>query len=99
MRAREARRELRRARARARCAAPYDESYAGKPMRIENSAGPQLNWTSNADHLERIDQLRPRQHPRRARSRDPAAGCLVPHAASRVRLADQAEALVPGARA
>ena len=58
---------------------------------------------ADAHNLERISQLRPRQHSRRPRARDeagrPPVGHLVPAAAPRMPLADQAEALVPRARA
>ena len=57
---------------------------------------------AHAHNLERIDQLRPRQHPRRARAGDGVVrapvGRAVQDAAPRVPDADQAEALVPGAR-
>ena len=54
---------------------------------------------SHADDLERIDQLRPGQHPDRARARDPAERRVLPDAAPGVRHADQAEAVVPVPRA
>ena len=57
----------------------------------------------NAHDLERLDQLRTRLDPRGPRSGDEACGArvgrLLPDAAPRVRHADQAEALLPGARA
>ena len=62
-----------------------------------------LEFPAHADNLERLSQLRSRQHPRRPRAGDeagrPPVGRLVPDAAPRVRHADQAEALVPGPRA
>ena len=58
---------------------------------------------SDANYLERIAQLRPGHHPGRPGAGDGAEGPrlrrLLPDAAPRVRDADQAEALVPGARA
>ena len=52
-----------------------------------------------AHDLERIHQLRPGQHPDRAGRRAAAAGHLVSNPPSRVRNADQAEALLPVPRA
>src|SRR3954447_644757 len=64
-----------------------------KPWSLYNSD------SSHADYLERLHLIRPGQHPDWPGLGDPANGRLVPDAASRVRDADQAEALVPGARA
>ena len=49
-------------------------SYAGgKGTTRANRLGPSRLCERHANHLERINQLRPRQHPDRARARDPAA--------------------------
>src|SRR5438067_845485 len=53
----------------------------------------------HAEYLERLHQLRPRQHPDRARRGDPAERRGLPNAAPRVRHPDQAEAVVPAPRA
>ena len=69
----------------------------------QNEVRPRIDRGAHAHDLERIDQLRPRHHPRRPRAGDEAGRApvrrLVPAAAPRVHDADQAEALVPGARA
>ena len=107
--------EVRRARARlapSRCARDSRSSSsrplasnlaAGSSPRARIHARPSTLYPADAHNLERISQLRPRQHPRRARAGDEAGrapvGCLVPDAPPRVRHADQAEALLPGPRA
>ena len=68
-----------------------------------NRFGPSRFEGEHAHDLERLDQLRTRLDPRGARPGDEACralvGHLLPDAAPRVRHADQAEALLPGARA
>ena len=76
------------------------EGFAGGSA---NPPRPTTISPADAHNLERLRQLWSRQHPRRPRAGD-EAGCapvgrVVPDAAPRVRDADQAEALVPGARA
>ena len=67
-----------------------------------NPAGPRYDSPADAHNLERLSQLRPRQHPCRARAGDGTGrapvGRVLSDAAPRVPDADQAEALVPGAR-
>src|SRR5262245_24125945 len=55
--------------------------------------------SAHAHHLERLPQLRPRDHPGRPRRRAAAPRRVLPDAAPRVRQPDQAEALVPVPRA
>ena len=71
----------------------------GKPGGRANLWVP-VNWRGpHAHDLERLNQLRPRQHPDRAGARHPADGRGLPHPPPRVRDSDQAEALVPAPRA
>ena len=76
-------------------------SYAGRDAvgEGENARSLYNSRTRHADDLERLDLLRPGQHPHRAGPRDAADRRLVPDAPPRVRDADQAEAVVPAPRA
>ena len=96
-------------------AAPLPSSRSGPQLTLteggEGSMRPRRNSPvplefrrrTHANYLERIPQFWPGHHPGRARACDgaegPRLGCLVPHAAPGVQDPDQAEAVVPGARA
>src|SRR6266545_2391573 len=79
------------------------EAYAGRDAAVEGENRCSRLDFDYAYDLERINLLRPRLDPGRARARHEAGSApvrrLLPDAPRGVQDADQAEALVPGARA